>query len=65
MSSITQKISTFFKEVFVEMKRVSWLPKNEVFKYTIIVLVSTIVVAMFLGGLDYIFTTIIRSFILK
>ena len=63
--TITQKINIFFKEVWVEMKRVSWLSQKEVLRYTLIVLAFTIVAAIFLGGLDYIFTTLIKNFILK
>ena len=63
--TITQKINLFFKEVFVEMKRVSWLSQKDVLRYTLIVLGVTIAVAAFLGGLDFIFTSIIKSFVLK
>ena len=63
--NITQRINIFFKEVFVEMKRVSWLSQRDVIRYTFIVLGITIIVAIFLGGLDYIFTTVIKSFVLK
>jgi preprotein translocase subunit SecE len=63
--SFTQKIKEFFKEVFVEMKRVSWLSQKEVVKYTLIVLGFTIIAAGFLGGLDYIFTLLIKNFLLK
>ena len=63
--TITQKINLFFKEVWVEMKRVSWLSQKDVLKYTFIVLGITIAVAAFLGGLDYIFTEIIKMFVLK
>lgn len=55
----------FFKEVIVEMKRVSWLSNKEVWKYTFIVLGITFVVAMFLGGLDYLFSAAIKFLILK
>ena len=47
------------------MKRVSWLSQKEVVKYTLIVLGFTIIFAMFLGGLDYVFTEIIKKLILK
>jgi len=63
--AITQKLNVFFKEVWVEMKRVSWLSQKELLRYTLIVLAVTFVVAAFLGGLDYIFTEIIRRFIIK
>jgi len=61
--NITQKIKEFFKEVFVEMKRVSWLSNKDVWRYTAIVLGITIAVAAFLGGLDYLFTEIIKKII--
>jgi len=63
--TISQKINLFFKEVWVEMKRVSWLSQKDILRYTMIVLVVVIVAALFLGGLDYIFTSIIKSFVLK
>jgi preprotein translocase subunit SecE len=62
---IIEKLKTFFKEVFVEMKRVSWLTRNDVVKYTLIVLVVTLVVSGFLGGLDYLFSSLIKMFIFK
>ncbi len=63
--TITQKISIFFKEVWVEMRRVSWLSQKDILKYTLIVLGFTIVAAIFLGGLDYIFTEIIKKLVLR
>ncbi len=47
------------------MKRVSWLSQKDILRYTMIVLGVVIVAALFLGGLDYIFTSIIKSFVLK
>jgi preprotein translocase subunit SecE len=63
--TITQRINLFFKEVWVEMRRVSWLSQKDVTRYTLVVLGITILVAGFLGGLDYLFTTIIKMFVLK
>ncbi len=63
--NIKQKINIFFKEVIVEMKKVSWLPRKDIIKHTLIVLAVTVAVAAFLGGLDYIFTSIIKNVILR
>lgn len=63
--TISQKINIFFKEVWVEMRRVSWLTKKDVVRYTLLVLGITILVAFFLGGLDFIFTEIIKKLIIK
>jgi len=63
--SIKQKITIFFKEVWVEMKRVSWLSQKDVLRYTLIVLGVVIASAAFLGGLDFIFNSIIKSLIIR
>ena len=63
--SITQRIQTFFKEVYVELRKTNWLTRGEVLRYTLIVLAVTIVVAAFLGGLDYAFSTALKSFVIK
>ena len=47
------------------MKRVSWLSQKDVLRYTAIVLGITIGVAAFLGGLDYIFSEIIKILVLR
>ena len=61
--TITQKVNIFLKEVLVEMKRVNWLSRKDVLRYTLIVLAVTIIIAAFLGGLDFIFTEIIKKFV--
>ena len=45
----------FLKEVNVEMKKVKWLSRNEVIEYTILVLVISAVVGIYLGALDFVF----------
>lgn len=60
-----QKIKTFFKEVYVELRKTNWLSRTDVLRYTLLVLGVTIVVAFFLGGLDYGFSTALKSFVLK
>lgn len=54
-SNSTNKAALFFREVKTEVKKVSWPTRQEVFNYTLIVLVSSVGVAIFLGGLDVIF----------
>ena len=63
--TITQKIKEFFKEVIVELKRVSWLSNKDVWRYTAIVLGITVGAAAFLGGLDFIFTELIKKLIIR
>jgi len=61
---IIEKSKSFLKEVFLEIKKINWLSRKEVLKYTIVVVSASVVIAAFLGGLDYLFTTLIRRFII-
>lgn len=63
--NLVQKTQVFFKEVYVELRKTNWLSQKEVLRYTLIVLGVTLVVALILGGLDYIFSTALKTFIFK
>ena len=63
--NIIEKIKHFLKEVYVELKRVSWLSKNEALRYTIIIVVVIIIVSDFLGALDYFFAEILKRYLVK
>jgi len=58
------QITTFLKEVKLEIKKVNWPTRRQTINYTLIVLGISLVVAMFLGGLDYLFTMLLEKFIL-
>lgn len=64
IKGIPAKIITFLKEVRLEMKRVNWPTRAETFKYTLIVIGFSVAVAVFLGTLDFIFTTLLNKFVL-
>jgi preprotein translocase subunit SecE len=64
-ASIFDKIISFFKEVRLETKKVNWPTRKETIKYTVATLAITIVIAVFLGGLDFIFTTVLNKLIMK
>jgi len=57
------KISTFLKEVRLEMKKVNWPTRQETIRYTLIVLGISIAIAAFLGSLDFGFTRILNKFL--
>jgi len=59
------KITTFLKEVRLEMKKVNWPTREETIRYTLIVIGISVGVAIFLGGLDFIVTTLLKKFILR
>lgn len=59
------KILTFIKEAKEELQKVTWPSKQKTINYTIAVVVISIVVALFLGILDMIFSLIMERFIIK
>ena len=58
------RIPNFLKEVFLEIKKINWLSRREVLRYTLIVIGVSLVVAIFLGGLDFLFATLLSKFVL-
>ncbi len=63
LSNIPQKIVVFLKEVKLEMKKVNWPTREETIKHTLIVIGISVSVAIFLGGIDFIFGRILNKFI--
>ena len=45
----------FFRDTNAEMKKVTWPTKNEVVGTTVVVIVATLVFALFLWGCDLVF----------
>jgi preprotein translocase subunit SecE len=60
-----QKAINFLKESKTELKKVKWPTLRETLQYTLVVIIISLVVAIYLGGLDYIFSFILRKFIIK
>ncbi|PIP23293.1 MAG: preprotein translocase subunit SecE [Candidatus Nealsonbacteria bacterium CG_4_10_14_0_2_um_filter_38_17] len=62
--NILNKIISFLKEVRMELKKVNWPTKQETFRYTLIVMGISVAVAIFLGGIDFVFTMLMNKFVL-
>lgn len=60
MKKIFERIKRFFREVFIEMKSVAWPTKADIKEGTIVVIVISGLVALFLGLVDFGFTNIVR-----
>jgi len=54
----------FINEVIAELKKVTWPTREETIKLTVVVIVISIIVGAFIGGLDSLFVKVI-SFIIK
>lgn len=59
------KLRNFFVESRQELKQVHWPTRQEAVYLTLVVIVSSAVIAAFLGGLDFLFTDLLKIFILK
>jgi len=54
---------TFVKQAREELKKVTWPTREQTIRYTIVVIIASVVVGLFTGGVDYLFTTLVRSLI--
>jgi len=59
------KIINFLKEAKAELMKVNWPSKKQIINYTLTVIGISIAVAIFLGTLDYFFSYLLKTFILK
>ncbi|MBI2625101.1 MAG: preprotein translocase subunit SecE [Candidatus Nealsonbacteria bacterium] len=57
-------IVNYLKEVRAEVKKVSWPTREQTLNYTLIVVGLSIVVAIYMGGLDVLFSRLLNKLIL-
>jgi preprotein translocase subunit SecE len=53
------KIIKFFQESYAELRKVTWPTKEEASSNTQLVIIAVIIVALFLGIIDYLLHTVI------
>ncbi|MDP3793103.1 MAG: preprotein translocase subunit SecE [bacterium] len=59
------KITDFLKDVKIELSKVSWPTKDQTVKYTLVVLGLSLMVAIFLGGVDWVLQLGLNMFVIK
>ncbi|MBU1177033.1 MAG: preprotein translocase subunit SecE [Patescibacteria group bacterium] len=64
INELPKKGISFLREVRIELKRVTWLTRKDTIKYTIFVIGLSLVVAAFLGGLDFLFSWLLDKFVI-
>lgn len=64
-ANFMNKLSTYIKASYEEMKKVTWPSKKETTNYTILVIIFSLAVALFLGLLDYLFNLGLAQIITK
>ncbi|HPT08240.1 MAG TPA: preprotein translocase subunit SecE [bacterium] len=55
------KFSNYIKESIAEIKKVTWPTKKETYRYSFLVIAISLLVAIVLGGFDYIFNLGLKS----
>lgn len=55
------RLGNYFRDTRAEMKHVSWPTQTQTIVYTILVIVISALVALFLGAFDYVFTTVLDA----
>jgi preprotein translocase subunit SecE len=56
-------VLTYLKEVKAELTKVSWPTREEAIKLTAIILISSLFVGLYVGGLDVLFTNLLGLFL--
>lgn len=60
-----QAVTNFFGEVRDELSRVTWPTRDEVIKLTLTVFIVSGILGAYVGGLDYLYTTILTKVVTK
>ncbi len=57
---MANKVATFFKDIKLEMSKVSWSTKDELIGSTTVVLISLGILALFIGICDLLLSKIVN-----
>ncbi len=60
---IYEKTSNYFTEAYQELRKVIWPSYQDTLRYTVLVIVVSLVVAFILGGFDILFSFIVKYLI--
>jgi preprotein translocase subunit SecE len=52
----------FFRETQDELKKVTWPTRNEVIRLTVVVIIVSVGIGLYIGALDFVFTNILQHF---
>jgi len=61
---MANKVANFLRDVKIELGKVTWSTRNELIASTVVVIVSVIILAAFIGICDFILLRVI-NFILR
>jgi preprotein translocase subunit SecE len=64
MKDLFKQVRNYLADVWAEMRKVSWVRRKELFTTTLVVLVFSTIMAVFIGVFDFIFSHLL-SIVLK
>ena len=56
-----RRVQEFVREVVAEFRKVTWPSRQELINSTVVVITVTVVVALFLGGVDIVLAKIVET----
>lgn len=56
-----EQIRRYLRESRIELKKVTWPSREQTINLTVVVVVVCVVIALFLGGIDWVFVTLIKA----
>ncbi len=60
LGQLLEKMGTFLKEVRVEMQKVTWPSRNEIVSYTVVVLVTVLILSTIIWAADNVLGRVLR-----
>ncbi len=60
---MANKFTSFFGESKQELARVSWPGRDELVQSTVLVIVVTLIMAVFIGGIDMLLSFLVRLWV--
>jgi preprotein translocase subunit SecE len=57
------RLGRFLRETFDELRKVVWPTWGELYRYTLVVIFTVVILGAFIGGVDYIVSTFFRKFL--
>ncbi len=59
VNEIIETSTLFFKDVEVELKKITWPLPNDAFKSTLAVIFISAILTLFLGSVDFVFSKVV------
>ena len=60
---MTTKMGNFFQETLQELKKVTWPTWNEVWQATLVVIIATFIMAVFIAAVDFVVSSAMQLLI--